>query len=159
MLQSETTVTGLSRVTALRTLRSVTGVTGVTSPPARSFSRWRRWRPAAQLGAALALGLALASCGIPVDQRGNLPDERNLSQIKPGETDKATVTRLINGGTSGLSDRIAACSKALAALSDAADSLVISGASGVPVAAAPIVETAAPAPAAPAAAVSGSRFA
>jgi len=56
----------------------------------------RRWRLAAQLGAALAL----ASCGIPVDQRGNLPDERNLSQIKPGETDKATVTRLIGSPSS-----------------------------------------------------------
>ncbi len=60
----------------------------------------RRWRLAAQLGAALALALALASCGIPVDQRGNLPDERNLSQIKPGETDKATVTRLIGSPSS-----------------------------------------------------------
>ncbi len=60
----------------------------------------RRWRLAAQLGAALALALALASCNIPVDQRGNLPDERNLSQIKPGETDKATVTRLIGSPSS-----------------------------------------------------------
>lgn len=60
----------------------------------------RRWRLAAQLGAALALALALASCSIPVDQRGNLPDERNLSQIKPGETDKATVTRLIGSPSS-----------------------------------------------------------
>jgi outer membrane protein assembly factor BamE (lipoprotein component of BamABCDE complex) len=56
----------------------------------------RRWRLAAPLCAALAL----ASCTIPVDQRGNLPDERNLAQIKPGETDKATVTRLIGSPSS-----------------------------------------------------------
>ncbi len=56
----------------------------------------RRWRLAAPLCAVLAL----AGCGVPVDQRGNLPDEKNLSQIKPGETDKATVTRLIGSPSS-----------------------------------------------------------
>ncbi len=61
----------------------------------KPFDR-RRWRLAAPLCAALAL----AACDIPVDQRGNLPDEQNLSQIKPGETDKATVTRLIGSPSS-----------------------------------------------------------
>jgi outer membrane protein assembly factor BamE (lipoprotein component of BamABCDE complex) len=56
----------------------------------------RRWRFAAPL----CVSLALAACGIPVDQRGNLPDEQNLAQIKPGETDKATVTRLIGSPSS-----------------------------------------------------------
>jgi outer membrane protein assembly factor BamE (lipoprotein component of BamABCDE complex) len=37
----------------------------------------------------------LASCGIPVDDRGDLPSADALAQIKPGQTDKATVTRLI----------------------------------------------------------------
>jgi len=50
-----------------------------------------RWR----LVAPLCVAWALAACNVPVDQRGNLPDEANLSQIKPGETDKATVTRLL----------------------------------------------------------------
>jgi len=50
-----------------------------------------RWR----LVAPLCVAWALAACSVPVDQRGNLPDEANLSQIKPGETDKATVTRLL----------------------------------------------------------------
>src|SRR3984885_757176 len=50
-----------------------------------------RWR----LVAPLCVAWALAACSVPVDQRGNVPDEANLSQIKPGETDKATVTRLL----------------------------------------------------------------
>ena len=61
----------------------------------KPFDR-RRWRLAAPLFAALAL----AACNIPVDQRGNLPDASNLTQIKPGETDKATVTRLIGSPSS-----------------------------------------------------------
>jgi outer membrane protein assembly factor BamE (lipoprotein component of BamABCDE complex) len=56
----------------------------------------RRWRLAAPLCAALAL----AACDIAVDQRGNLPDEASLAQIKPGETDKATVTHLIGSPSS-----------------------------------------------------------
>jgi len=43
----------------------------------------------------LCAALALASCGMPVDQRGNQPDPKVLAQITPGQTDKATVTRLI----------------------------------------------------------------
>lgn len=39
--------------------------------------------------------LALAACSIPIDQRGNLPEKASLEQIKPGVTDKATVTRLL----------------------------------------------------------------
>jgi outer membrane protein assembly factor BamE (lipoprotein component of BamABCDE complex) len=53
--------------------------------------RRRRWR----LAAPLCVAWILAACNVPVDQRGNLPEENNLSQIKPGETDKATVTRLL----------------------------------------------------------------
>jgi outer membrane protein assembly factor BamE (lipoprotein component of BamABCDE complex) len=44
------------------------------------------------VGAAL---LTLAGCNLPVDQRGNLPKPDALDQIKPGETDKATTTRLL----------------------------------------------------------------
>ncbi len=62
----------------------------------KSFDRRRPWR----LAAILCVGLALASCDIPIDQRGNKPDENNLAQIKPGETDKATVTRLIGSPSS-----------------------------------------------------------
>ncbi len=42
-----------------------------------------------------AAALTLAACSIPVDQRGNLPEKAALEQIKPGITDKATVTRLL----------------------------------------------------------------
>lgn len=43
-----------------------------------------------------SLGIAsLAACGVPVDQRGNLPKPDALAQIKPGVTDEATVTRLL----------------------------------------------------------------
>ena len=46
--------------------------------------------------AALGLGLvALAGCNIPTTQRGNLPKADALQQVKPGETDKQTVTRLL----------------------------------------------------------------
>jgi outer membrane protein assembly factor BamE (lipoprotein component of BamABCDE complex) len=49
------------------------------------------------------LGLAffaLAACTNPVDQRGNLPDADKLAQIKPGSTDKATVTQLLGSPSS-----------------------------------------------------------
>jgi len=45
---------------------------------------------------ALVLGLsALTACSIPVNDRGNLPKPDALAQIKPGVTDKQTVTRLV----------------------------------------------------------------
>lgn len=44
--------------------------------------------------------LALACCTNPVDQRGNLPDPDKLAQIKPGTTDKATVTQLLGSPSS-----------------------------------------------------------
>jgi outer membrane protein assembly factor BamE (lipoprotein component of BamABCDE complex) len=50
--------------------------------------------------AALAALLALAGCSNPVDQRGNLPEKDALDQIKPGVTDKATVTRLLGSPSS-----------------------------------------------------------
>jgi outer membrane protein assembly factor BamE (lipoprotein component of BamABCDE complex) len=43
---------------------------------------------------------ALAACSIPVDQRGNLPQASALDQIKPGVTDKATVTRILGSPSS-----------------------------------------------------------
>ena len=39
--------------------------------------------------------MALAGCGIPTTQRGNLPKPDALAQIKPGVTDKQTVVRLL----------------------------------------------------------------
>ena len=39
--------------------------------------------------------LALAACANPIDQRGNLPEKDKLAEIKPGQTDKATVTQLL----------------------------------------------------------------
>lgn len=50
--------------------------------------------------AALAALLVLAGCSNPVDQRGNLPEKEALDQIKPGVTDKATVTRLLGSPSS-----------------------------------------------------------
>ena len=45
---------------------------------------------------ALGLGLlALAGCDLPTTQRGNLPKADALNQVKPGITDKQTVTRLL----------------------------------------------------------------
>src|SRR5487761_376200 len=52
------------------------------------FLRWRRLA----LPAVLA---ALAGCTNPVDQHGNLPEADKLAEIKPGTTDKATVTQLL----------------------------------------------------------------
>ncbi len=47
-------------------------------------------------GVALSVALAaLAGCTNPVDQHGNLPEADKLAQIKPGTTDKATVTQLL----------------------------------------------------------------
>ncbi len=50
--------------------------------------------------AALAALLVLGACSNPVDQRGNLPDHDKLAQIKPGTTDKATVTQLLGSPSS-----------------------------------------------------------
>jgi outer membrane protein assembly factor BamE (lipoprotein component of BamABCDE complex) len=58
-------------------------------------------RPSALRRAALvAAMLALAGCSVQPDQRGNLPDPAVLGQIKPGATDKATVTRLLGSPSS-----------------------------------------------------------
>ncbi len=46
------------------------------------------------------LALALAGCDIPVDPRGNLPTPEEMAQIKPGVTDKATVTRILGSPSS-----------------------------------------------------------
>lgn len=46
--------------------------------------------------AAVAAALiTLAGCSNPVDQHGNLPDPEKLATIKPGVTNKATVTQLL----------------------------------------------------------------
>jgi len=39
--------------------------------------------------------LAIAACTPTINQRGNLPTADALPQIKPGSTDKATVTRIL----------------------------------------------------------------
>lgn len=48
----------------------------------------------------LAVGGILAACQATVDQRGNLPPADAIGQIKPGTTDRATVTRLIGSPSS-----------------------------------------------------------
>ncbi len=53
-----------------------------------------------RLLAAAILALGLAGCSVPVDPRGNLPTPELLSQIKPGVTDKATVTRILGSPSS-----------------------------------------------------------
>jgi len=45
--------------------------------------------------AAAFVALTLGGCNIPVDPRGNQPTQEQLDQIKPGVTDKATVTRIL----------------------------------------------------------------
>jgi outer membrane protein assembly factor BamE (lipoprotein component of BamABCDE complex) len=44
--------------------------------------------------------LTLGGCSVPVDQRGNLPNPTTLADIKPGVSDKATVTRLLGSPSS-----------------------------------------------------------
>ncbi len=49
----------------------------------------------------LAAVLALAAaCTNPADQHGNLPEADKVAQIKPGSTDKATVTQLLGSPSS-----------------------------------------------------------
>jgi outer membrane protein assembly factor BamE (lipoprotein component of BamABCDE complex) len=50
--------------------------------------------PALALGVCV-LAFTLASCGPPNDLRGNSPDKNVIAEIKPGVTDKASVTRLL----------------------------------------------------------------
>jgi outer membrane protein assembly factor BamE (lipoprotein component of BamABCDE complex) len=52
------------------------------------------------LPAAALLALALAGCNATIDPRGNLPTPEQISQIKPGVTDKATVTRILGSPSS-----------------------------------------------------------
>ncbi|MGH7034997.1 MAG: outer membrane protein assembly factor BamE [Stellaceae bacterium] len=59
----------------------------------RKSSSLAPWRACRFL--VLAATLSLSACGFPIDDRGNLPKADLLSQIKPGVTDKQTVTRLI----------------------------------------------------------------
>ncbi|HXQ51963.1 MAG TPA: outer membrane protein assembly factor BamE [Stellaceae bacterium] len=47
-----------------------------------------------------AAALALAGCTNPVDLHGNLPEADKVAQIKPGSTDKATVTQLLGSPSS-----------------------------------------------------------
>ena len=49
---------------------------------------------------AFAVLVVIAGCNQPVDQRGNLPTEAQLKEIKPGTTDKATVTRILGSPSS-----------------------------------------------------------
>jgi outer membrane protein assembly factor BamE (lipoprotein component of BamABCDE complex) len=57
--------------------------------------------PIVNRSAALAAALlVLGACNNPIDQRGNLPEPDKLAQIKPGTTDKATVTQLIGSPSS-----------------------------------------------------------
>jgi outer membrane protein assembly factor BamE (lipoprotein component of BamABCDE complex) len=51
----------------------------------------------------LAVGLvaaAVSGCSNPVEQRGNLPPDKVVAEIKPGSTDKETVTRLLGSPSS-----------------------------------------------------------
>jgi len=52
------------------------------------------------LALAAALFLVLAACHPPIDQRGNLPTAAQLKEVKPGVSDKATVTRLLGSPSS-----------------------------------------------------------
>jgi len=45
--------------------------------------------------AALLLAGTLAACGPPNDLRGNNPDKKIMAEIRPGVTDKASVTKLL----------------------------------------------------------------
>src|SRR5579862_4305551 len=45
--------------------------------------------------AVLGLGMILASCSLPQEVDGNLPDPDNVAQVQPGKSTKADVTRLM----------------------------------------------------------------
>jgi outer membrane protein assembly factor BamE (lipoprotein component of BamABCDE complex) len=55
--------------------------------------------PALAVGT-FAIALALVGCGTPVDLRGNDPDKAAMSAIRPGVTDKASVTKLLGSPSS-----------------------------------------------------------
>jgi outer membrane protein assembly factor BamE (lipoprotein component of BamABCDE complex) len=57
-------------------------------------------RAPALLLAALTLAFGLAACGPPDDLRGNNPDKKVMASIKPGVTDKASVTKLLGSPSS-----------------------------------------------------------
>jgi outer membrane protein assembly factor BamE (lipoprotein component of BamABCDE complex) len=48
----------------------------------------------------LAAALALAGCVVSQDQRGNLPDQDKLSEIKPGATTKEQVVKILGSPSS-----------------------------------------------------------
>jgi len=50
--------------------------------------------------AAGLLAATLVGCNNPIEQRGNLPPQEAVAQIKPGSTDKETVTRLLGSPSS-----------------------------------------------------------
>jgi len=50
--------------------------------------------------AVAALAVALAGCTEPIDLRGNDPDKIAMETIKPGVTDKASVTKLLGSPSS-----------------------------------------------------------
>ncbi|HEX4112104.1 MAG TPA: outer membrane protein assembly factor BamE [Stellaceae bacterium] len=49
---------------------------------------------------ALAMTVTLAGCGPPNDLRGNNPDKKVMAEIKPGVTDKVSVTKLLGSPSS-----------------------------------------------------------
>ncbi len=51
---------------------------------------------------AIGLALGLASCALPQEVNGNLPDPDNVAQVLPGRSTKADVTRLM-GSPSNIS--------------------------------------------------------
>jgi len=52
------------------------------------------------LALAAALAITLAGCGPPEDLRGNNPDKKLMASIKPGVTDKASVSKLLGSPSS-----------------------------------------------------------
>lgn len=51
--------------------------------------------------AAIGLSLmSLSACSIPINDRGNMPKANALAQIKPGVTNKQSVTRLLGSPSS-----------------------------------------------------------
>lgn len=57
-------------------------------------------RAVAFAGVMVATALALTGCNPPLDLRGNDPDKKAMASIKPGVTDKASVTALLGSPSS-----------------------------------------------------------